>query len=320
MGLRFRKSYKVGGARINLSKSGVGYSVGGKGFRATKKASGGYRTTASVPGTGISYTKDYSSSRRSSGRSAERAVRSKNSQRICKGTWGIIGGVVLLIGVSIVQEESLIANWCYAICACACLWWGLATRRNYNYVKVRMPRPETVENLMEATDEELLEARQMASDYIQAHDGHPKQTDDMVRLMKAIRQEERRRAGLEPDFVITPPKRSKRSIIITASLCAVLSFAFALGITPGAEQDDVPLPEPAISTDELPELESEVQPELEPEVQPEPESEVQITYVYISDTGSKYHRSGCSSLRKSKIEITLDDAVARGYTPCERCH
>ena len=61
MGFRFRKSMNLGPVRVNLSKSGVGYSVGGKGFRATKKAGGGFRTTASIPGTGISYTKDYSS-------------------------------------------------------------------------------------------------------------------------------------------------------------------------------------------------------------------------------------------------------------------
>ena len=60
MGLRFRKSFGKGPFRVNASKSGVGYSVGGKGFRVTKKADGGMRTTASIPGTGVSYVKDYS--------------------------------------------------------------------------------------------------------------------------------------------------------------------------------------------------------------------------------------------------------------------
>lgn len=58
MGFRFRKSFGAGPFRVNLSKSGIGYSVGGKGFRFTKKAGGGTRTTASIPGTGISYVKD----------------------------------------------------------------------------------------------------------------------------------------------------------------------------------------------------------------------------------------------------------------------
>lgn len=59
MGFRFRKSISLGPVRINLSKSGVGYSVGGKGLRVTKKAKGGVRATASIPGTGISYVKDF---------------------------------------------------------------------------------------------------------------------------------------------------------------------------------------------------------------------------------------------------------------------
>lgn len=41
--------------------------------------------------------------------------------------------------------------------------------------------------------------------------------------------------------------------------------------------------------------------------------------VYITDTGKKYHRSGCSSLRKSKHSISLSNARAQGYTPCARC-
>lgn len=40
--------------------------------------------------------------------------------------------------------------------------------------------------------------------------------------------------------------------------------------------------------------------------------------VYITQTGSKYHRYGCSYL-KSKIAITLSNAIAQGYTACSRC-
>ena len=36
MGFSFRKSIKLGPARVNLSKSGVGYSVGAGGLRYTK--------------------------------------------------------------------------------------------------------------------------------------------------------------------------------------------------------------------------------------------------------------------------------------------
>lgn len=66
MGLRYRKSKSVGPVRVTASKSGIGVSAGVKGFRVTKKAGGGIRTTSSIPGTGISYVKDFSTSRKSS--------------------------------------------------------------------------------------------------------------------------------------------------------------------------------------------------------------------------------------------------------------
>ncbi len=56
MGWRFRKSINLGfGFRINLSKTGIGYSWGFPGYRVTKTANGGNRITYSIPGTGISY-------------------------------------------------------------------------------------------------------------------------------------------------------------------------------------------------------------------------------------------------------------------------
>lgn len=55
MGVRFRKSINLGGgARLNLSKKGVGMSMGTKGFRVGVGPRG-ITKTASIPGTGISY-------------------------------------------------------------------------------------------------------------------------------------------------------------------------------------------------------------------------------------------------------------------------
>lgn len=58
MGLRFRKSVKLGIFRLNFSKSGMGWSVGIPGCRKTFKANGGTRTTYSIPGTGLSYSQE----------------------------------------------------------------------------------------------------------------------------------------------------------------------------------------------------------------------------------------------------------------------
>jgi hypothetical protein len=43
------------------------------------------------------------------------------------------------------------------------------------------------------------------------------------------------------------------------------------------------------------------------------------TVVYVTRTGSKYHRAGCRSLKKTCISMTLkDDALS--YSPCRICN
>ena len=58
MGLRFRKSIKFGIFRVNLSKTGIGWSVGIPGARYTKMANGRTRITTGLPRTGISWVKE----------------------------------------------------------------------------------------------------------------------------------------------------------------------------------------------------------------------------------------------------------------------
>ena len=55
MGFYYRKSVNIGPFRVNLGKSEVGYSVGGKGFRTGVSAGGKRYSTFSVPGTGLGY-------------------------------------------------------------------------------------------------------------------------------------------------------------------------------------------------------------------------------------------------------------------------
>lgn len=55
MGLRFRKSFKLGPIRYTISKSGISTSIGTKGYRVTKRADGKIQRTVSIPGTGISH-------------------------------------------------------------------------------------------------------------------------------------------------------------------------------------------------------------------------------------------------------------------------
>ena len=61
MPFRFRKSIKVlPGVHLNVSKSGIGVSVGVKGARYSVHSSGRRTASVGIPGTGLSYTKTLS--------------------------------------------------------------------------------------------------------------------------------------------------------------------------------------------------------------------------------------------------------------------
>ena len=48
-------------------------------------------------------------------------------------------------------------------------------------------------------------------------------------------------------------------------------------------------------------------------------SDIKEITVYITETGEKYHKDGCKYLSKSKIPISLSEAVSEGYGACSVC-
>ena len=99
MGWRYRKSLNLGPFRLNFSKSGIGYSVGGKYFRATKKADGGMRTTSTLPGLHMSKVTDYSAkqvhvAKASSGASGGSPKKSKSIAGIAVAVLLLLGGIM----------------------------------------------------------------------------------------------------------------------------------------------------------------------------------------------------------------------------------
>lgn len=121
MGFRFRKGKSLfGGAiRINFSKSGIGYSYGGKGARVSKMANGKTRTTFSLPGTGISYVTETSSKRRTKPRRAQQNYsmtrQDAKNACICLGIiflfiitcigFGFIPGVLFLLCILLILSS-----------------------------------------------------------------------------------------------------------------------------------------------------------------------------------------------------------------------
>lgn len=100
MGMRFRKSIKLGGGtKLNLSKSGVGISTGVKGFRVSKNTSGRSRVTSSLPGTGLSYVNEFGSSGISAGDSTPSSGTSSGSsgKGPKKNRGKLIGSLVMIL-------------------------------------------------------------------------------------------------------------------------------------------------------------------------------------------------------------------------------
>lgn len=68
MGFNFRKSIKIAnGVKLNIGKKSAGVSVGGKYAGVSFNTRSGARVRASVPGTGVSYTKSLKNSSKGSG-------------------------------------------------------------------------------------------------------------------------------------------------------------------------------------------------------------------------------------------------------------
>jgi hypothetical protein len=57
MGFYYRKSVNLGPFRVNIGKSGLGFSVGGRGFRVGTSSCGRKYTSLSIPGIGVGYRK-----------------------------------------------------------------------------------------------------------------------------------------------------------------------------------------------------------------------------------------------------------------------
>ena len=45
----------------------------------------------------------------------------------------------------------------------------------------------------------------------------------------------------------------------------------------------------------------------------------QTTLVYVTRTGTKYHKEGCRHLRSSKFAMSLGEAAEEGFEPCKVC-
>lgn len=289
VGFRFRKSIKAGPFRVNLSKSGVGYSVGTKGFRYTKKAGGGTRTTASIPGTGISYVQEYDARKKNSDSQRSTSVSGPNNQqspyhRYLRRPQGITLSTVILawvlgmFGVHKFQQKKIGMGILYLFTFGLFFvgWFGdaIALTMQYNAQK----------------SDSAIPSWKKGGVYV------------LVGLCVLLLVS----CGKKPPEAL-PSETSTPTTVVTQP---VTEYA-----EPTTEAT-VPTMESTVAT------ETATQPSiLETTATPIQQTEPTEEMVWIpTGGGTKYHRhSGCSQMNNPE-QVPISTAISRGFTPCKRCY
>lgn len=310
MGLRFRKSYKVGPFRVNLSKSGIGWSVGTKGLRYTKMANGKSRTTTSIPGTGISYSTDYSPQRKKTPEHPVQRPTSSDPWEVQKpdekkrGRPFMIAMVVFVIALVIVAVGVLLPrlNADEAISTDVIpensIWYPGSEIRFLSYPGNVHPgdtvgltakgKPNTSYAISVYTDTGML------SDYA------------LVSVVSNWRG--------ECSWDWTVPKDTAPGIYYIRvsdrsgnKNCVDYAVLDSNGTVVGEAPSRVEKPE-------------ETQQGLTFEIEAiAPAASQGLSTVYITDSGTKYHRSGCQHVNSSKRAIDISAAISAGYSACGAC-
>lgn len=319
MGFRFRKSINLGkGFRINLSKSGIGYSWGVKGFRTTRTSTGKKMNTYSIPGTGISYvdvkgtTKKTSKTINNNPETEENYINKGGTtmKKISKGFLGfllfliiiayfpaliLIGGVAAIAyfikNKQIFMEKSLIKRIGISTLLFFVMLFGIAG----TFGKSNDSSQDIASNIeSEVNDDSSAQALVSESESLPEE---PTNEDMPVEQPADIEQSTTQEQTEEVINEIEQPKNEEQTSI---------------------DQTPAVIVTPVISntSEETPDITQSEADTTPPEVQ---EPTVEEIAVYLTNTGSKYHRAGCRHLSDSKLETTLTNALNQGYTACKTC-
>lgn len=313
MGFRFRKSKKVGPFRINMSQKGIGWSVGVKGLRYTKKAGGGTRVTASIPGTGISYVTD---SKKPSHQSrpeitapdqklldqASPAAGENYNPSPVPGGAGSGGGKRPGHG---------------------CLWWVVAILFWPFSLSIWFWRSSFVSNkaLKAIILAVIWIGALLASGSAAGDTSAPTASSIPASSMIAASSEAEEEEELPAESIPASEPASSQKVQEEAD--SVPASSQELQETAAASEPAVPA-----SSQSAPAASSEAAAPAPVETEPAPavtapapaEPQQQEVMVWIPATGSKYHsRAGCSGMNNPR-QVTLEYAQSHGYEPCKRCY
>ena len=330
MGLRFRKSKKVGPFRVNISQKGVGWSVGVPGLRYTKKAGGGSRVTASVPGTGLSYVKESSgSNQRKKPRIAEGNTTKLNATKASASRMPVPSPE--LTEPQPPQNGGKKPGH-------GCLWWVMAiffwpfflSAWFWKTDKFKLKKPARAFALVavwaillaswsaSSTESNLAVSNSAASSVVSSS-APALEAESEPESLAASSDPAEDAADSQPEEAASAPMQEEAPSESTPASEAPAAAApsepaqdttapdsTASG-SPAVVPAPVPVPTPA------PAESSSVAETIE---EPEP----QEAMVWVTATGSKYHRRPNCGNTKSSSQVPISRAIAMGLEPCKRCY
>ena len=338
MGFRFRKSKKIGPVRINVSKKGIGWSCGNKWFRYTKKAGGGSRTTTSIPGTGISYVKDYGKG--NAKRNHKKATPVLETSVVPSGGSPApnphpkgVGSGCLMWCLTIFLLFSFLAFF-FSLTSILCLVAGLLilpVLRWQDFLSRYIPSQNKVRGLAAAGL--FLLAVIFYGIPLTAPAGVTETPSPTPALAVATLAQEPSPSPIPVTSAApTPTPSLEPTPTPTLQPTAMPSPTPVITPAPTRTPEPTPVPTPVPTPEPTPVITPEpvVTAAPEPVVTADNSSggteivsqENQGTMVWIagSGNGKRYHSySGCSNM-KNPVEVSLSDAQAWGYTACKKCY
>ena len=303
MGFRFRKSVNLGPLRVNFSKSGVGYSVGGKGFRATKKAGGGFRTTASIPGTGISYVRDYPTSgkKKASASTASHSPSGNSNQTTPpsggkkRRKWPYVVAAVLvagMIGSCVQTDDTDQASG------------GGFTSQVSSSISTSEPEAPTITSLSLDCDQAIeLDVKDTKSIPVLVLEEGADATD--VEFTSS-----------DPNVLTFTPQDDNGTLVGVASSKAegTAEISVSAGDVKSQVVTITVIDSERIAAEEAAKKAAEEAAAQQAAQQPQEEM------VWIPQSGSKYHSKSTCSGMNNPTQVPISTAKARGYEACKRCY
>lgn len=325
MGFRFRKSFKIApGVRLNLGKKSVGVSVGGKGARVSVNSNGRVTKSASIPGTGISYveSKKIGSKRKKavpdteSVQTFDHSSASNNQADINSGITDvspspkkkskkklIIGIVVALVIIAAIGSlaseapDSISANW------------PGSTFDINDTPKVGITASPDDANISDLV--------------ICGNDIAEMDYSDGVATIKFLKE------GSASIYFISSDVESNHAYITVIDEAAEAQRLQEeqVAAEEQARLEEEKLAQEAAQQEAQQQLESQqatsspsTSPGSTAQQAPQQPQQTQMVWIASSGNGTKYHSDPTCSNMKNPTQISIDEAIGRGKTPCSKCY